>query len=280
MKKVWILTFLSISLTACSITSSGGEQESKEDIPASSQKESEQDPADKEGQSSSSKETEQAPAEEEKDTASDKTEKDKVLEDGTVEVGEPESLQVVVNKTRKLPGDYVPEDLTVPDVPFYFTEDHPKKQMREEAARHLEELFTAAEQDGIDLVAASGYRSYDRQKRIYERNVEVYGKEETDTFSAQPGTSEHQTGLAMDVTSAQVAFKLEQSFGETNEGEWLADHAHEYGFIIRYREGTKDITGYMYEPWHLRYVGKEFSTDVHEQAVTLEEFFGLYPSDQ
>ncbi|WLR49548.1 M15 family metallopeptidase [Halobacillus litoralis] len=132
----------------------------------------------------------------------------------------------------------------------------------------------------MELVAASGYRSYDRQKRIYDRNVEVYGKEETDTFSAQPGTSEHQTGLAMDVTSAQVAFKLEQSFGETSEGEWLADHAHEYGFIIRYREGAKDITGYMYEPWHLRYVGKEISSDVHEQAVTLEEFFGLYPSDE
>ncbi|WP_258871470.1 M15 family metallopeptidase [Halobacillus trueperi] len=280
MKKVWILTMLCISLTACSLASSGNEQESEEDVPASSQKESEQNAADKEGQSSSPEETEQTPADEEKDTASEKTEKDKVLDDGTVEVGEPESLQVVVNKRRKLPEDYTPEDLTVPNVPFYFTEDHPKKQLRKEAARALEKLFDAAEQDGIDLVAASGYRSYDRQKRIYERNVEVYGKEETDTFSAQPGTSEHQTGLAMDVTSAQVAFKLEQSFGETNEGEWLADHAHEHGFIIRYREGAKEITGYMYEPWHLRYVGKDISTDVHEQAVTLEEFFGLYPSDE
>ncbi|GEN53014.1 M15 family metallopeptidase [Halobacillus faecis] len=278
MKKVWILTLLSLSLTACSLASSGDEQEAKEDAPASSQKEAEQTASDKEDQSSSGEGTEQAPADEKKDSSSAKTEKDKVLADGTVEVGDPESLQVVVNKNRKLPGDYVPEDLTVPNVPFYFQEDHPKKQMREEAARALEELFEAAEGDGIELVAASGYRSYERQKRIYERNVEVYGKEETDTFSAQPGTSEHQTGLAMDVTSAQVAFKLEQSFGETTEGEWLADHAHEYGFIIRYREGAKDITGYMYEPWHLRYVGKEVSSDVHEQAVTLEEFFGLYPS--
>ncbi|WLR47646.1 hypothetical protein LC065_19470 [Halobacillus litoralis] len=133
MKKVWILTLLSISLAACSLASTGDEQESKEDAPVSSQKEVDQ--------TFSGEETEQANADGTKDPASAKTEKDKVLEDGTVEVGEPESLQVVVNKNRKLPGDYVPDDLTVPNVPFYFQEDHPKKQMREEAARALEGLF-------------------------------------------------------------------------------------------------------------------------------------------
>lgn len=267
MKKILFFLFISMTLTACSLNPFQTE-EGKDEVPATA-------PGEEGGEDGNEA---SAPDQEGKDT--NPKNEDLVLEDGTVIVGEPESLEVVVNKERKLPEGYIPGDLTVPNVPFSFTEDHPKKQMREEAAHYLEELFKAAEADGLELVAASGYRSYERQKAIYERNVEVYGKEETDTFSAEPGTSEHQTGLAMDVTSAQVAFKLEQSFGETTEGEWLAEHAHEHGFIIRYREGSKDITGYMYEPWHLRYVGENLSSDVHEQQVTLEEFFGLHPSNE
>jgi zinc D-Ala-D-Ala carboxypeptidase len=267
---------MSITLVACSVTT----EESAEDVPASTtveEKETQEETVEikKEDENDA---TEQEEVKDEEKSNSEN--KDEALDDGTVEVGEPESIQVVVNKQRKLPSGYVPENLTVPDVPFYFTEDHPKKQMREEAANALEELFAAAEEDGLDLVAASGYRSYDRQKNIYERNVAKYGKEETDKFSAQPGTSEHQTGLAMDVTSAQVAFQLEQSFGETQEGEWLAENAHEHGFIIRYLEGAQGITGYTYEPWHLRYVDKDISSTIHNQGATLEEFFGLHPSNE
>lgn len=271
-----LYTMISITLVACSMPS----EESEEDVPASTTVEEEETQkesveVEKEDENGA---TDQ---EEEKNEQNSNSEsEDKVLDNGIVEIGEPENIQVVVNKQRKLPAEYIPEDLTVPDVPFYFTEDHPKKQMREVAADALEELFAAAEEDGFDLVAASGYRSFDRQKDIYERNVAEYGKEKTDTFSAQPGTSEHQTGLAMDVTSAQVAFQLEQSFGETSEGEWLAENAHEHGFIIRYLEGSQGITGYMYEPWHLRYVGKDISSTIHNQEVTLEEFFGLHPSNE
>ncbi|MFG6116290.1 D-alanyl-D-alanine carboxypeptidase family protein [Halobacillus sp. MO56] len=194
-----------------------------------------------------------------------------------VTVEEPHAITVVVNKNRKLPEGFEPRDLTVPEVPFPFNEFHQKKQLRLEAAEALEELFRGAKQDGLELVAASGYRSYERQKQIYQNNVRQNGEEHANQFSAKPGTSEHQTGLAMDVTSATAAFKLQQSFIETKEGKWLEDNAHEYGFIIRYPEGKSDITGYAYEPWHLRYVGKETATEIHQEQETLEEFFGLYP---
>lgn len=192
-----------------------------------------------------------------------------------VTVENPTSMEVLVNKKRKLPDGYVPPDLVVPEVPFYFEEFHPKKQMRQKAATALDKLFKAAEQAGLELVAASGYRSYDRQKQIYENNVATKGRKEADKFSARPGTSEHQTGLAMDVTTADVAFALKQTFKQTDEGSWLAKRAHGYGFIIRYPEGKSEVTGYSYEPWHLRYVGKDIAAEIHEKKITLEEYFGL-----
>ncbi|MBN8233616.1 M15 family metallopeptidase [Halobacillus kuroshimensis] len=255
------MALIGAALTGCSNNPLSSDDHKAEEAPASSTAQQDE----KEGTPASG----EAPQNE-----------DTVLSNGMIEVGDPESVEVVVNKQRKLPDGYAPPDLTVPDVPFSFEEDHPKKQLRQEAADALEELFEGADQAGLGLVAASGYRSYERQKEIYERNVEVYGKEETDTFSASPGTSEHQTGLAMDVTSAEMAFKLTQAFGDTPEGEWVADHAYEYGFVVRYQEGNNDITGYKYEPWHLRYVGKEAAAEVHEQQVTLEEFFGYEPVNE
>ena len=205
------------------------------------------------------------------------SEPDVAVESGTISnpvvVENPTSVKVLVNKTHKLPDGYVPPDLVVPDVPFPFEEDHPKKQMRQEAAAALEELFQASSQAGLELFATSGYRSYERQKAIYQNNVRKMGQAEADKFSARPGTSEHQTGLAMDVTSAEMGFSLEQSFGQTDEGVWLADNAHRFGFIIRYPEGQSAITGYSYEPWHIRYIGKEAATEVYEQGITLEEYF-------
>lgn len=195
-------------------------------------------------------------------------------------VSKPASLQVVVNKQRKLPSTYTPSNLVVPDVPFYFDQFMQKKQLRQEAATALESLFQAAQQEGLNLVAASGYRSYARQKSIYESNVQAYGREEANKFSAQPGHSEHQTGLAMDVTVAELSFKLVQEFGQTPEGNWLANNAYKYGFIIRYPEGKEAITGYSYEPWHLRYVGNEEAKEIHNASQTLEEFYGLMPGEE
>ncbi|UOQ86640.1 M15 family metallopeptidase [Gracilibacillus salinarum] len=192
-------------------------------------------------------------------------------------VDNPTSVSIVVNKQRKLPDGYEPPDLVEADVSYYAPEGDPKRLIREEAAGALESLFAAAKQEGLELVAVSGYRSYQRQKVIYENNVATNGQEHADKFSARPGTSEHQTGLAMDVASAALVSVLEQSFIETDEGQWLEDHAHEYGFIIRYPEGKEDITGYSYEPWHLRYVGKDIASDIYQAQSTLEEHFGLLP---
>ncbi len=183
------------------------------------------------------------------------------------------SLYVLVNKKRNLPSDYAPDDLVVPNVPFSFSGDSPKKQMRKEAAKALEKLFEAAEDDGIELKAVSGYRSYSTQKSIFESNAKRKGEEVANRTSARPGQSEHQTGLAMDVSSASVSYGLEESFGDTKEGEWLAKNASAYGFIIRYPKGKERITGYSYEPWHVRYVGEQIAKDVANKKVTLEQYF-------
>lgn len=188
-------------------------------------------------------------------------------------VTNPDSLAVVVNKKRSLPDDYRPDDLVEPNVRFSFDEKHDKRLLRKEAAEALEQLFAQAEQDGIQLFAVSGFRAYNTQRAIFERNVNEHGEEHARRFSAYPGTSEHQTGLAMDVSSASVGYRLVQSFGETEEGRWLAENAHLFGFIIRYPEGKEHLTGYAYEPWHLRYVGEWIARDIYEQEVTLEQYF-------
>lgn len=188
----------------------------------------------------------------------------------------PDSIHVLVNKSNALPADYTPDDLVVPDVRFPFTEDDPKKQLREEAAKSLEEMFAAAESEGHYLFALSGYRSYDRQEVIFAANVDRHGENHANTYSARAGESEHQTGLVMDITSEAVKFDLVTEFGDTPEGQWVSEHAHEYGFIIRYEKGKEHITKYQYEPWHLRYIGIDAAKAVYESNLSFEEFLGEY----
>lgn len=195
--------------------------------------------------------------------------------DAVTVIAKPEALDVLVNKQRLLPADYVPADLVEPKVRFPYTEKLEKRKLRKEAAAALTEMFEAAEQEGIILYAVSGYRSYQTQKSLYASYVKRDGEEAAARYSAKPGTSEHQTGLTMDVSSKSNNFQLTQAFGETKEGKWLAKHSWEYGFIIRYQQETESITGYMYEPWHVRYIGKPTAKDVFEQSVTLEEYYNL-----
>ncbi|CAG9621950.1 M15 family metallopeptidase [Sutcliffiella rhizosphaerae] len=184
-----------------------------------------------------------------------------------------DNILVLVNKNQSLPTDYIPKDLTIPDVPFSFEGDYEKKYLRKEAAQALESLFTAAEKDGIEIFAVSGYRSYETQNSIYNSYIKRWGEEKTNAVSAVPGHSEHQTGLAMDISSHSAALDLTEEFGETTEGKWVKEHASEHGFIIRYPEEGEPITGYQYEPWHLRYVGNEVAAYMYEHNLTLEEFF-------
>lgn len=191
-----------------------------------------------------------------------------------------DSTTVLINKEYALPADYVPENLVVPSIPFSFAGYKEKKLLREDAAGALEELFEVAKEAGLSLLAVSGYRSYDRQKAIYDSNVARNGSEWTDQFSAKPGYSEHQSGLAMDVSTNSIHARLDEEFAGTPEGKFLAEHAHEYGFIIRYPEGKPDITGYSYEPWHIRYIGKELAEELYNRGITLEEYYGYVPSEE
>lgn len=191
---------------------------------------------------------------------------------GNKMIENPANILAMVNKEYSLPESYEPSNLIVPNVEFSFGDaDVPQRYLREEAARGLEELFVLAEQDGIELIAVSGFRSYSRQQEIFNVEKENKGEEEALQAVALPGKSEHQTGLAMDVTSRSVGIKEE--FSETKEGEWVKENAHRAGFIIRYPKGKESITGYQYEPWHLRYVGKEKASVIYENELTLEEYF-------
>lgn len=194
--------------------------------------------------------------------------------DETITVTNPTDQLVLVNKHHALPDDYEPDDLVIPNVRFPFTEDIPKKYMRETAANALEKMFNAGDQAGIDLFAQSGYRSYERQQILFDAYAEKDGMDAANKYSARPGESEHQSGLTMDITSPDVDYQLDIEFGETDEGKWVKENAHQYGFIIRYPKGKENITEYQYEPWHLRYVGKKVATVIYEQQITFEEYLG------
>ncbi|WP_225442679.1 M15 family metallopeptidase [Paenibacillus lycopersici] len=191
-------------------------------------------------------------------------------------VTNPTSTLVLVNKKRELDSGYVPPDLVKAPVEFSFSGDSPKQQMRKVAAEALGKLFAGAKEDGIELKAVSGYRSYASQQSIFNAYAKTHGAKEANTFSAHPGQSEHQTGLAMDVSSSSVHYGLEQSYGGTKEGKWLAAHAAEYGFIIRYEKEHEDETGYMYEPWHLRYVGVTVAKEIAQLGLTLEAYLARF----
>ena len=157
---------------------------------------------------------------------------------------------LLVNKTYHLPANYNPG-------------------VNSEAYQALQRLQMDGGNQGYSLPLLSGFRSYNTQKYLYNSYVQKDGEALASTYSAKPGQSEHQTGLAFDIG------QINDNFGNTNAGIWLAENAHKYGFIIRYLKGKESITGYKYEPWHIRYVGVNVATEVYNQGVTLEEYLGV-----
>ena len=135
-------------------------------------------------------------------------------------------------------------------------------------------MLEDAKSEGIEFVICSTYRSYSTQDTIYHNYVSMYGADYANTISAYPGRSEHHTGWAVDVTSASMGYDLKQNFIEYPEGIWINNHCSEYGFIIRYPKDKTHITGYSYEPWHLRYVGVDVAKEITEKGLTLEEYLG------
>lgn len=189
-----------------------------------------------------------------------------VFDKSQYSLSDPTSMWVVSNKLRPLqPINYAPSDLT------NVGNGH---QMRSGAASAYVKMQSSASAAGHTITAQSGYRSYNTQVATYNRWVSELGKAEADRQSARPGHSEHQTGLAIDVGGDGC--NVAECFGSKPSGIWVAAHAHEYGFIIRYPDGKEHITGYLYEPWHLRYVGTALAAEMKRTGTqTMEEFFGL-----
>ena len=192
---------------------------------------------------------------------------------------DPTDILILVNKQNRAPA--VPVTLVKPDVTPTRESVAENIYMRPEAASALEALFEGAAEAGLTLYATSGYRSYSTQKAIFDRKAAERGEQAANRSVAKPGYSEHQTGLAMDVEGlSSLGSGLVEDFGETPEGMWLAAHCHEYGFILRYPKGKTNITGYIYEPWHIRYVGVEAATEITELGVTFEEYILMVRGDR
>ena len=177
----------------------------------------------------------------------------------------------LVNRDYMISSDYVPNDLVTPAV----KRGGSGIRMRKEAAEALEKLFAAAkEEHNYTLLAVSGYRSYQSQSNIMSRRVKSIGKEKARLLVADPGSSEHQLGLAMDL-GCKRSTGLTGSFGKTPEGQWVAENCYRFGFILRYKAEWTETTGYAYEPWHIRYVGVEHAMRIKELDIPFEEYVAM-----
>lgn len=181
-------------------------------------------------------------------------------------------ILMIVNKEYTLSEDYMPNDLTKVEHCDFAVGSDECHQLKKEPAEAIEEMFSAAREDGYEIVMRTGYRSYGYQAALYDSYKEQDGEEAADKYSARPGTSEHQSGLCCDVG---VEGNDLNAFEGTDEAKWIADNSWKYGFVVRYQEDKEDITGYMYEAWHIRYVGKEAAKYMHEKNLALEEYLEL-----
>jgi len=172
------------------------------------------------------------------------------------------NYDILVNKYHKIPDNYEPNDLTTIASTGY--------RLRKDAATHYEELINAATLDNIFLYPFSAYRSYEAQTNLYTNYKNRDGEALADTYSARPGHSEHQLGLAVDVRSATLPDNL-----TSEDYNWLLNNSYKYGFIIRYPKGKENITQFIEEPWHIRYLGVELATKVYNSNLTYDEYYDL-----
>lgn len=174
---------------------------------------------------------------------------------------------ILVNKFYHLKNGYEPNDLTILSAKY---NKGSNSSMRKEAAEAFMKMSDAALLDNIIIKNASAYRSYEYQVNLYNKYVKRDGKDQADIYSARPGYSEHQTGLCTDINI------IDSSFDNTNEAKWLKENAYKYGFILRFPKDKEDITGYKYESWHYRYVGKKAAKIIKDDNITLEEYYAYY----
>ncbi|MDO5568644.1 MAG: M15 family metallopeptidase [bacterium] len=180
-------------------------------------------------------------------------------------VTNPDEINVLVNKYSKLASNFVPSDLSTIDGKCSTS----TLKLKTVARDAFQELCYDAISSGLSVLASSTYRSYNYQLGLYNTYVARDGQSKADTFSAKPGYSEHQTGLAVDVSSGTSNM---DDFEKTNEFTWMVNNSYKYGFILRYPENKEHITGYMYESWHYRYVGKEIAEYIYNNNLTYDEY--------
>ncbi len=184
----------------------------------------------------------------------------------------PSSIWVLANKQHPLTDpNYAPKKLIAMPVPVRPDVTQEEQTISAVIEQPLKKMFADAESQGYKMIVGSGYRSGATQKMYFDSYVRSHGEVEARKFSALPGQSEHQTGLAVDISTNTKDCYLSECFILEPEGKWLAANAHTYGFILRYPEGKTDITGYNYEPWHYRYVGKDLANALYVSGLTLEE---------
>ena len=181
------------------------------------------------------------------------------------------SIWVLANKQHALGTEYTPTELVAPKVAVRSNATNDEQHVRSILVEPLSQMFDAAAKDGHALMIGSAYRSAATQDQLFKRYVADAGYETADRYSAHPGHSEHQTGLAVDISTTSQQCYLSECFIGTADGQWLAENAYKYGFALRYIQGKEAITGYNFEPWHYRYVGVDLATALHQSKLTLEE---------
>ena len=176
---------------------------------------------------------------------------------------------MLVNKYHALTSDYKPENI----VKTSSTYSYANNSLNEEAYNAFKNLAEDAKKEGHTILILSSYRTYDDQKNLWDARKKAYGTRKADEYAARPGSSEHETGLAIDVADY---YDKNDKFGETESFKWMINNCYKYGFILRYPEGKEDITGYSYEPWHYRYLGIELATKVYNEQITFDEYYEFY----
>lgn len=240
------------------VGASGPDENLEDQIPDESNSEEEQDQEENQDENNDTEEDKHYPPE----------------EDEVLTIADGDYLLALVNKQTSLgkyhPGDLVPveDELKLYDRAY---------QLREEAYQHLREMWEDARADGAEFYINSAFRSYETQEGLFNNYAAEHGEEEANKFSARPGQSEHQLGTTVDISIPN--YVLSQEFAETEPGQWLEENAYKYGFVMSYPEGAEEITGYIYEPWHYRYIGVENAARWKESGLTLTEFLEEQPQE-
>ena len=183
---------------------------------------------------------------------------------------------MLVNKYYQLDNTYNPDDLVVINQTYSWG-DAGSQKVREVAYTAFLDMWNAAHDEGYYLMVSSSYRSYEEQEIVYNNYKNSSGERYADSIAARPGSSEHQTGLTLDIFSKDNSNRA--TFAGSSVANWLAENSYKYGFILRYPEDKVDITGYSYEAWHFRYVGEEIATYIYEHNITFEEYYAYFLED-